>query len=175
MSVNASLAQCVQRKCCSVSTPCSWDSHPGLHPSDCGLGSSSKLCFKPGQHRYRSCTLVPPTCCRASLASEKYVSASPSHPGITWRLLCVSSVSLSCNSVNLALFHSGQQPESSTFGVFQCTYPSCTPCFRRHTPWIENHLPALSASQKRSEGRRICVFCQTVPKLRSAVCPEKLS
>ena len=57
----------------------------------------------------------------------------------------------------------------------QCINTSCTPFLRRHKPWIENHLPALSASQNRCEGLRLCVFCQTVSKLRSTVYPESLA
>ena len=41
MSGSAKLAQCVLRKRKSVSTPCSWDSHPGLHPIDGGFCSPS--------------------------------------------------------------------------------------------------------------------------------------
>ena len=56
-----------------------------------------------------------------------------------------------------------------------CINTSCTPFLRRHKPWVENHVPALSASQNRCEGLRLCVFCQTVSKLRSTVYPESLA
>ena len=80
MSRSASLAQCVLRKRSSVSPPCSWDSHPGLHSSTADSAVPDNCASSLGPQRYRSCILVPSTYCRARLAYEKYVSASPSHP-----------------------------------------------------------------------------------------------
>ena len=60
-------------------TPCSRDSHPGLYPSTADSALPVSCASSLGPQRYRSCILVPSTKCRARLAWEKFVSASPSH------------------------------------------------------------------------------------------------
>ena len=55
----------------------SWPAHLG-----CKFNSSSKLHFKSGSTQIVFLCLGSSTYCRARLASEKYVSSSPSHPRI---------------------------------------------------------------------------------------------
>ena len=93
-SRSASLEHCVLRKRISVSTPCSWDRHPGLHSSTADSAVPVHCASSLGPQRYRSCILVASKDCRARLVYEKYVSASPCHPRMRVDLL-------SCISMNL--------------------------------------------------------------------------
>ena len=135
-------------------------------PVDCGFSS------KPGPTQipllYLGSHVLPSTS-----GTEKYVSASPSPPGIS-EDCSVSPVSPVVYFRESRSLHSGQQPESSSFGVFSVRIPAAHRVFADIHRGSKITFQRCPASQKRGEGRRICVFCQTVPKLRSTVCPEKL-
>ena len=131
ISGSASLAHCVLRKRQRISTPCSFENHRGKHPSTAASALPMSWAPSLGPQSHLSVSWFPPH--TAEHVSRMRNTRRRLHSQQEYVKIALQRL-LSCISVNLALFQSGQQPFSATIYVRVTQQRQAVPSIRVKVP-----------------------------------------